>query len=353
MNYNFPDTRLLLSQFLVQRYQTEMLLKFAQEEGILRLLESIDTFHINEAIEALQNKLNYQLQDRLRRRMIHTLIYLLQECGYLSLENTRYQWHMIENAAPKLKDEEYKIIEVSFKGVVGFFEECIKYSGDFLRGATPRFNFNAEFTSIWESFLGNAEFNFARSILIELLMFEKKENSNILVLCFGPGFDLVKISERFSNVKLFGLDFAENFYDKAKSKLSNSHTIEWVRSDRWKGFGFPLPFQDNCMEVVFFGCADPYIPVEKRRYAYKEIFRVLKHEGSLGILTNSYPDQEKKYVKDKWIRLGILAHDFCESVCEGWQGFHEAMNSIKLFKEIGYHTNTVMLNASIWRLDKP
>ncbi|MCZ7622249.1 MAG: hypothetical protein M5U24_07160 [Candidatus Kuenenia sp.] len=131
MNYNFPDTRLLLSQFLVQRYQTEMLLKFAQEEGILRLLESIDTFHINEAIEALQNKLNYQLQDRLRRRMIHTLIYLLQECGYLSLENTRYQWHMIENAAPKLKDEEYKIIEVSFKGVVGFFEECIKYSGDF------------------------------------------------------------------------------------------------------------------------------------------------------------------------------------------------------------------------------
>ncbi len=80
---------------------------------------------------------------------------------------------------------------------------------------------------------------------------------------------------------------------------------------------------------------------------------MFKHVGSHGVLTQSYPDYKRKYVKDKWIRMASLVHDFSESVCEGWQGFYDAEDSIKLFEETGFNVYAVMLNASIWRLDKP
>jgi SAM-dependent methyltransferase len=310
---------------------------------------------MEEIVDELQNKLDYRLKDRIRTRMVKTLIDLLQECKYLHREDSIYKWTSTSNSAPSLTNEEYKVIETSFKGMVDFFEECIRYSGNFIRGAEPLFSFNKGSTSMWEKFLGNAEFSFARSVLVKLLMFNKRDNYNILDLCYGPGFDLVQIQEQemLPDVRLMALDFTDNFYVQASHRVLNSVSVNWINSESWNGFGTPLPFEDSTVDIIFFACADPYVPSEQREYVYRDMFRILKSGGTLGILTYSYPDNERKYVKDKWVRMGVLGHDFSESVCEGWHGFHDTRESINLFKKIGYNIHELMLNASIWKLDKP
>lgn len=353
MNQNSPDIKSLLNQFSLQKFLTKRLLRFIHDEGILQLLASMQRFVIDEVIETLQLKLGYKLQDETRIRMVKVLIDLLYECEYLVYKNNVYQWNRGRNLKICLENEEYKVVETSLRGMVDFFEECIGYAGDFFRGATPRFRFDNESTSTWEKFLGNAEFSFIRSVLLKLLMFEKRDTGNILDLCYGPGFGLVQIQERLPEVRLMALDFTDNFYRQAAGRLPNAHAVKWIKSELWNGFGTPLPFDDNTVDSVLFTCADPYIPSEWREYVYRDLFRILKQGGTLGIMTHSYPDREKKYVKDTWIRAGILCHDFSESVCEGWQGFYNAEDSLNLFKEIGYHIYAVMLNASVWRLDKP
>jgi ubiquinone/menaquinone biosynthesis C-methylase UbiE len=352
MSQNSSDIKSLLNQFLVQKFLTRRLLRFIDDEGILKLLESMQRFVMDEVVETLQLKLGYRLQDETRIRMVKVLIDLLHECDYLICENNSYQWNGARDLNLNLENEESKAVEASFGGMVDFFEECIGYVGNYFRGAAPLFSFNKESVSTWEKFLGNAEFNFVRSVLLKLLMFEKRDTCNILNLCYGPGFDLVQIQERLPNVRLIALDFTDNFYHQASGRLQNTHAVKWVKSGSWNGFGTPLPFGDDTIDIVFFTCADPYIPSGWREYVYRDLFRILKHGGTLGIMTHSYPDRERKYVKDTWIRRGTLCHDFSESVCEGWRGFHSAEDSMNLYKEIGYHIHAVMLNASVWRLDK-
>lgn len=353
MNQNSLDIKLLLSRSIVQRFLTERLIRFANDEGILKILASMQRFAMGEAVEELQCRLAYRLKDRARVRMVKIFIDLLQECGYLNCENNLYKWNAANRLDLGLKGEEYKVIETSFGGMVDFFEECIRYGGNFFRGAEPLFSFNKESTPIWEKFLGNAEFSFARSILVNLLMLDKRDTYHILDLCYGPGFDLIQIQERMPNVRLTALDFTDNFYFQASHRLLNPNSVKWIKSQLWNGFGSPLPLDDNTIDVIFFACADPYIPSERREFVYKDIFRILKPGGTLGILTYSYPDDEREYVRDKWVRMGILGHDFSESVCEGWHGFYDARESINLFKEIGYNIHALMLNASIWKLVKP
>ncbi len=149
------------------------------------------------------------------------------------------------------------------------------------------------------------------------------------------------------------LDFKDIFRKRALSRIPKPEAVQWIDAELWNGFGTPLPFPDGTFDLLYFACADPYIPVESREFVYRDIFRVLKRSGSVGLLSHSYPDDKNEHVRDPWARRGILCHDFFESVCEGWHGFSDAGESRNLFESIGYTIDTVMMNASIWRLDKP
>lgn len=350
---NSLDIKLLLRQFLVQRFLTERLIRFANEEGIPELLASMQRFDMEKALETFQRKLGYELQDKTRIRMLKALVDLLYECEYIKRTDGWYWWDAGKNRDISLRKGEYEIVKSKFKGLAFFFEECIRYASTFLRGGPPLFGFDSNSAFIWEEFLGNAELGFARSILINLLFSWKDNNHTVLALCYGPGFDILQIQEHSPHIKVTALDFKDIFFNRAPRRILNPDSITWVDSALWNGFGSPLPFEDNSFDNVMFACADSYIHQEMREYVYGDIFRVLKHRGSLGILTYSYPDANREYVKDTWIRRGILCHYFSESVCNGWYGFHGAHESVNLFARIGYSIHTTMLNASIWRLDKP
>ncbi len=353
MNLHPTEIKLLLSQSLTQKFITERLFRFLDDVGIRKILSFMNRFSMDEVIGALQQKLGYKLQDRTRLRMVKAIIDLLYECEYLEKQEGCYLWKGNNWLEERLQKHELEIVKYSFEGQIDFFEKCISYANKFLRGNSTFYNFDNSSIYVWEDFLGNAEFTYGRSVLINLLFSDKSNGLKVLDLCPGPGFDILQMQKHSPDIILTALDFKDIFKSRASRRIPNTDTVEWIDSTLWKGFGTPLPFENDTFDIVFFACADPYIPVELREYVYRDIFRVLKRAGALGILTNSYPDIARKYVKEKWVRRGILCHDFSESVCEGWHGFYDPQESVNLFKTIGYHINTLMLNASVWRLDKP
>lgn len=349
----YPDIKTLLGLSLVNKYLTGRLLRFADEQGISRILASMGSFTPEDAISVLQKDCGFVLNDKVRARMMKVLIDFLCECGHARKENGRFFWGSGNTARCSLSADETAIAKEVFRGQVEFFERCLIHAAAFLRGGPPLYSFDSETTHIWEDFLGNAEFNFARSVLAQVMLSGNGDNAHILDLCYGPGFDILQIQERFAGVRITALDFKDIFRSRALGRIPNPEAVRWVDSGNWGGFGTRLPFPSETFDMVFFACADPYIAGELRDPVYRDIFRVIKPGGSLNILSHSYPDPGMRFVEDIWVRRGTLCHDFAESVCEGWHGFYGAAESLALFGSIGFRVDTVMMNSSIWRLDKP
>lgn len=347
------EVKNILRQFLGHKYLTEKVLTFLSQKGILDLLSHKQSFAIEEVTQELEHTFGYTFHDRTRQRMVSTFIDLLKECGFLRYSNGQYSWNKGHEFQTGITGKDYEMIRVSLKGQIEFFEKCLAHVNDFLKGGSPLYDFNNHTISVWDNFLGNPEFTFARSALFQLLMCNEKKNYEVLDLCYGPGFNLIQIQQHCPEVNITALDFKDIFQDLACTKLDRGTPVQWIKSEQWQGFGTPLPFHDNTFDLIFFSCADPYIPSNMREYVYADIFRTLKPSGLLGILTHSYPDTESRYVKDPWIRRGVLCHDFSESVCQGWHGFTDPLESVKLFKKIGYNINAVVLNSSLWKLEKP
>ncbi|RJQ51666.1 MAG: class I SAM-dependent methyltransferase [Nitrospiraceae bacterium] len=353
MNADMQDIKSLLGQSLTHRYLTERFLQFIDKHHIQGVLSSLSRITEEDAVELFQQRLGYVLNDRTRLRMVTVLMDFLCECECLKKEGKFYVLNDRKDPDLKLSGDESGMVREMFKGQAGFFDRCVAYADKFLRGSSPLFSFDGSTTLIWEAFLGNAEFSFARGVLINLLFSGRTGNARVLDLCYGPGFGILQMQERSPEIEVTALDFKDIFIEQARGRIRNPESVQWINATLWEGFGSPLPFNNGSFDIVFFACADPYIPYELRQYVYRDIFRVLRKGGSLGILSHSYPDAGLQYVKDSWVRRGILCHDFFEGVCKGWNGFHDAGESINLFEAVGFIIDTVMLNASVWKIDKP
>lgn len=353
MNTKTRDIKFLLGQALTHKYLTGRFLQFMADRHISERLSTMRRITLDEFAELLRHRLGYALQDRTRLRMAKVMLDFLGECNYLKKADGFYVLNNVDDTYKELSREEVAMMQEVFRGQVDFFDQCIAYADNFLRGASPLYSFNNESIPVWEGFLGNREFSFARSVLINLIFSGRSDKVRVLDLCYGPGFDIIQMQESFPNIELTALDFQDTFIEHASDRIADPKSVQWINSGLWNGFGSPLPFGNGSFDIVFFACADPYIPAETRRYVYSDIFRILKKGGTLGVLSHSYPDAGMEYVKNPWVRRGILCHDFFESVCKGWQGFYDAAGSIELFNAIGYNIDVIMLDASIWKIDKP
>ncbi|HMK59995.1 MAG TPA: class I SAM-dependent methyltransferase [Dissulfurispiraceae bacterium] len=349
-NFSFKE---LLGLSLVHKYISGRLLRFADDKGIISTLASIGSFTLEDAIAILQRKCDYVLADKVRIRMVKVLIDFLCECGIAVNHNGHYSYSPAGDNRYELSMDQVVLAKDLFKGQVDFFDWCLDYAEEFLRGEPPLCGFDNSSATMWEAFLGNAEFDFARSVLAQLMFSKPGEKTCILDLCYGPGFDIAAIQNNSAGAVVTALDFKDVFKQQALGRAPDPASIRWVDAMNWKGFGNELPFSTGTFDCVFFACADPYINNEVRRFVYSDICRVIKAGGSLNILSHSYPDHGKEFVTDLWVRRGTLCHDFAESVCEGWNGFYDADKSLELFESVGFKIGAVMMNASIWRLDKP
>lgn len=352
MTTDIYELRPLLGRLLPQRFLTWRLFRFLDTSGIMRLLSSSRVVTLNDVKMFLDQRFGFDTFNHTRGRMIQILIDFLCECGYMERHNDTYRWKGRRSTYLELSNEESELLNTYFGGQVTFFEKCIEYACEFLTGGPPLFRFDDKSLDVWESFLANAEFAMARSVLVKLLSSGTGDRCRVLNLCSGLGFDITALQENMPHAEITAIDFTDVFYERAYRNVRNPDSIRWIDSDLWKGFGYPLPFHDQTFDIVFFACADPYIPRESRHFVYSDLSRILKSSGSLGLLTNSYPDEGDDFVSDMWIRRGILCHDFAESVCEGWSGFSPAEESITIWGDAGFVISSRLLNSSIWRLEK-
>ncbi len=317
------------------------LLDFIVDEGIDPALSGqrlCDEFE--RIVEFLENSHGYTLKDGNRRRMIAVALDFLSECGNRRGGNYIADGVNCEPAHGSLD---------GFEGEYNFFGRCIDYAGEYLRGGKPLYDFNGGCVGIWDEFLGNPEFEYARGVLANKL--GQRAIHRALVLCYGPGYDIYHLQRCSEDVKITAVDYNGAFYETARAKLLKPDAVQWVHSDKWGGFGHPLPFEDGYFDAAVFSCADPYIAGGLRRFVYEDVYRVLARDGLMGVITRGYPDSQCG--ADKLYRMAALCHDFAESVCEGWQGFYSAGETRLLFEQIGFDINAVTLNECLWMAAKP
>lgn len=356
----------------VARLLLAEILQLAEQEGILERMRRYSLFSCEQISRALQMELGYAIAKGNRQQMICLLIELLSECGWLRGEKGAWLWNRKDPRAipesggaalsaqesPAAADAQYL-----------FFRECLESVPAYLRGGGATVRFDEKSAVAWERFLGCGEFRTCRSLLLELMGIDSRPSFRLLDLCHGPGWGLEAAISRFPAIQITALDFTEAFSQRARERAGHAQArnrrmgypvipITWVGPEQWRGFGHSFPFPDGSFEAVFFSCGDPYVPRNQRRTVFREIGRVLAPEGKLGILTRCRPDAAVRHVASFWLRISALAHDFAESICEGWEGFSDAEENIRVFSDIGFeggvaHLGSMsFLESSLWVLKK-
>ncbi len=340
------NTLNIFRNFTAQKLITLMALKVADNTGVISLLNSMGVFTINEYLEEIRKHLDINIKLPEIRRHLIVLLDLMVECELLYKKQGQYYLSLNKAAFTK------ETVPLELSGYVDFFKLCAERMEYILKGSPVYIKFSKEYLNVWDRYLSNPVFNFARDIMIKALSIGlKTERPDTLILCYGPGQDIYMVQSFLPESRITGIDFTDIFTDVALQRAPYPEKIRELI--RWEGFGVALPFKDRSFDLVIFSCADPYIPAECREFVYKDIFRVLKSGGSLGILTWMYPDKGYRYIEQKWTRRGNLAHDFLESACYNWQGFYDPCFTADLLRKIGFRINTIMLDASVWRVDRP
>ncbi len=338
------------------------ILQLAEREGILDCVRRLSPFSCEDLCRALQVELGYDMAQGNRPRMICLLLSHLSECGVVREQDGVWSWSGAEVSTVGSP-------VTSADGQFLFLRDCLECVPAYLRGGAPFLLFDEKSAAAWERFLGCEEFRTCRALLLELMRIENHSAFRLLDLCHGPGWGLEAALSRFPAIQITALDFTEAFSGEAKERaeraqarhrwLGNPATpIRWVGPEHWKGFGHPFPFPDGSFEAVFFSCGDPYIPHDLRDEVYREIARVLAPEGRLGILTRCRPEPGAQPLASSWLRISALVHDFAESVCEGWEGFSDAEENIRIFSAAGFQGGLPLLGtmsvleSSLWVLKK-
>jgi SAM-dependent methyltransferase len=345
------------------------ILELAEREGILERMRKRSPFTWEDLCEELRPGLGYALEQGNRGRMIRLLLLLLGECGWLRAAGGVWRWtgtdipSLPEAGTDALLAREPAAADAQYL----FFRACLDHIPTYLRGGKPAMRFDEQNASAWEGFLGCAEFRTCRSLLLDLMGIENRPAFRLLDLCHGPGWGLEAAIARFPAVRITALDFTEAFGRTARARAERARLtlphagagaspVAWLGPERWKGFGHPLPFPDASFESVFFAAGDPYVPGDLRSQVYGEIGRILVPGGTLGVLTRSCPDDDAKHVRFRWLRIAALAHDFAESVCEGWEGFSSAEENERVFAGAGFEGGVApsgamsLLESCLWVL---
>jgi SAM-dependent methyltransferase len=347
------------------------ILRWAERDGVLERMRRLSPFTEAALCDSLESDLGYALGTGNRQRMIRLLLRLLGECGWVREADGTWVWTPEGSAQVSGIDGETPPTDAgsSTEAQYGFFQRCVESVPTYLRGGGSSVLFDQPHAGAWDTFLGCAEFQTCRSLLLELMGIEHHPSCRFLDLCHGPGWGLEAAISRFPAIRVTAVDFTDVFRDTARARAERAQAsnrerghlavpIAWVGTDRWNGFGDPLPFSDEAFDAIFFTCGDPYIPRRVRGAVYRELGRLLGPGGRLGVLTRSHPDDGARHVPSFWLRVSALAHDFAESVCAGWEGFAEAEDTIRALVDAGFQGSVnasggmSLLDSSLWVVKK-
>lgn len=346
------------------------LVRFAEAEGIAPTMRALGAFTVDDLCAALEADPGYALSRGNRARMIRLLVELFAETKRVVRDGAdgRWRWRpptggasgAAVGAAARGAEED---------GELRFLRLCLRLAPAYLRGGDPSITFGPGSATAWDDFLGCADFQACRTVLLDAMAEGAAPGARLLDLCHGPGWGIERALDRWPDARVTAIDFTDAFagiargradraLERNRSRGTDSPPVAWAGPAEWRGLGEPLPFPDGSFDAILFGCGDPYIPPASREAVYADLRRVLAPGGRLGILTRGLPDAARAHVAGRTFRVAALVHDFCESVCAGWEGFSDVSECIGLFGRVGFRDGwpssggMASFGSSIWFLGK-
>ena len=141
-----------------------------------------------------------------------------------------------------------------------------------------------------------------------------KEGETVLEIGFGTGHCLEEIAKRVGeNGKAYGIDISSGMLDITRKRMEKKRLADTV--ELYCGDAMSMPYEDNMFDVVFMSFTLELFDTPEIPAVLKEIKRVLKPKGRLGVVSMSKEDGESWLLKAyEWIHKNFPAMVDCRPI---------------------------------------
>jgi len=141
-----------------------------------------------------------------------------------------------------------------------------------------------------------------------------KEGETVLEIGFGTGHCLEEIAKRVGeNGKAYGIDISSRMLDITRKRMEKKRLADTV--ELYCGDAMSMPYEDNMFDVVFMSFTLELFDTPEIPAVLKEIKRVLKPKGGLGVVSMSKEDGESWLLKAyEWIHKNFPVIADCRPI---------------------------------------
>ena len=141
-----------------------------------------------------------------------------------------------------------------------------------------------------------------------------KEGETVLEIGFGTGHCLEEMAKRVGeNGKAYGIDISSRMLDITRKRMEKKGLADTV--ELYCGDAMSMPYEDNMFDVVFMSFTLELFDTPEIPAVLKEIKRVLKPKGRLGVVSMSKEDGESWLLKAyEWIHKNFPVIADCRPI---------------------------------------
>ena len=141
-----------------------------------------------------------------------------------------------------------------------------------------------------------------------------KEGETVLEIGFGTGHCLEEIAKRIGeNGKAYGIDISSRMLDITRKRMEKKRLADTV--ELYCGDAMSMPYEDNMFDVVFMSFTLELFDTPEIPAVLKEIKRVLKPKGRLGVVSMSKEGWESWLLKAyEWIHKNFPVIADCRPI---------------------------------------
>jgi len=141
-----------------------------------------------------------------------------------------------------------------------------------------------------------------------------KEGETVLEIGFGTGHCLEEMAKRVGeNGKAYGIDISSRMLDITRKRMEKKRLADTV--ELYCGDAMSMPYEDNMFDVVFMSFTLELFDTPEIPAVLKEIKRVLKPKGRLGVASMSKEDGESWLLKAyEWIHKNFPVIADCRPI---------------------------------------
>lgn len=345
----------------------DYLIELSGHLGITQVAESLRQFDLAEFAAQLTRVYGYRLDHPTRLGMLDALLEGLTELGVL--RTASHQWRWTGKKTPSRLSLALRQRAEQWMGTNVYHELALLAASSFLKGAPAPVLFDESSAGWLDQALDRPLAELTKAVAVKAMELPREAGLRLLELSFGRGHGLVHLLKAFPNAEIEALDFTDACVAGARARIevavpSSVKRVTFVPAACWeangvRGFGAPLPFEDQRFDGVFISLHDAYIAPEVRATVYQDIYRVLRPGGCLSMVQMFRPDPERRIYTRSLDRVVVCYYSAVVSLLEGSFGFVRADEIVSVWRRAGFDVSRLrpkrfgLFHNAVWRMQRP